>query len=179
MLIIGIDPSITKLGITLITGPIEQPEFKCQRIIHPDKKASSDERYEYMITNVIRFIRATTPELVTVEYPFKIQGHAKVLVEVFGAIRYHCLRTQIPFLAISQSHIKKFATSSGNAEKSDMRMRAYKEFSLDLNEDEADSFWIALMGHVYLYGSKVKFRQDSIDDMIAKENKVKKIKVKK
>ena len=69
---------------------------------------------------------------------------AKVLVEMFGALRYHCLSNDVDFLALSQSRIKKYATGVGkDVEKSAMVMRAFKEYGLDLSDDEADAFWAA------------------------------------
>ena len=118
-----------------------------------------------MISLAIGKITGDT-ELVVCEYPFSIQGNAKVLVEMFGAIRYFCLCNDVPFLALSQSRIKKYATGVGkDVEKSAMVMRAYKEYGLELNDDSSDAFWIAHVGMTYLHGSPVKFRQDSVDDI--------------
>jgi Holliday junction resolvasome RuvABC endonuclease subunit len=179
MRILGVDPSITKLGLATIEGDVSSPIFTVSRII-PTPKDESALRFAAVVRGTITKINSFMPELVVVEYPFNIQGYAKVLIEVFGAIRYHCIHRDVPFLALEQSRLKKYATGAGAAEKSAMVMQVYKEYGLTLTEDEADAFWVAHMGMTYLYGSNVKHRQASIDDMRKKSvKKVKKVKLKK
>jgi Holliday junction resolvasome RuvABC endonuclease subunit len=165
MRIIGIDPGTAKMGLCTITGKLINPEFIVRKLVSV-KTETIDKKFVYMIASTIGAIGCLAPELVVCEYPFSIQGHAKVLVEMFGAIRYHCLVNDISFLPLSQSRIKKYATGVGkDVEKSAMVMRAFKEYNLELSDDEADAFWIAHVGMTYLYGSSTKFRQDSIDDI--------------
>ena len=171
MRIIGIDPGTAKMGVCYISGSMKHPSFDCSLRVS-DKKMTIDAKFQFMIAYAIVEIDANNPELVVCEYPFSIQGHAKVLVEMFGALRYHCLINDIPFLALSQSRLKKYATGVGkDVEKSAMVMRAYKEYGLDLSDDQSDAFWIAHVGMTYLYGSPVKFRQESVDDIKKKEKK--------
>ena len=170
MRIIGIDPGTAKMGVCYISGSMKHPSFDCNLHVS-DKKMTINAKFQFMIAYAIGQIEANNPELVVCEYPFSIQGHAKVLVEMFGAFRYHCLINGIPFLPLSQSRIKKYATGEGKAEKSAMVMRVYKEFNLELSDDEADAFWIAHVGMTYLYGSPVQFRQDSVNDIKKKEKK--------
>lgn len=164
MKIIGIDPSTVSLGFALIEkADTNNPKYFVSTIKAPNK-ATPDEKFVHIIKETIMGIRKYEPSLIVCEYPFNIQGHAKVLIEVYGAIRFYCLRTNIEFLPLPQTRLKKYATGVGKAEKSEMRMRVYKEFNLDLTDDEADAFWIAHFGMTWKYGSKVKFRQQSVDD---------------
>ena len=166
--IIGIDPGTAKMGVCTISGTAKKPVFSVDKWV-TGKKSTIDDKLVYMISGALCKIGEHKPDLVVCEYPFSIQGHAKVLVEMFGAIRYHCLVNDVPFLPLSQSRIKKYATGIGkDVEKSAMVMRAFKEYGLDLSDDEADAFWIAHVGMTYLFGSPVKFRQDSVDDIKAK-----------
>lgn len=166
MNIIGIDLGTRKAAATRITGTFKSLKFDRRLYLQLDKKKSINDRFFDIITYIWSYILSKeTPELVVVEYPFGIQGNANILKEMVGVFKWLCRTKKIPFLSISQSRIKKYATGSGKAEKSDMRMQLYKEFNLDWTEDETDSFWIAHMGLTYTYGSKVKFRQASIDAM--------------
>jgi Holliday junction resolvasome RuvABC endonuclease subunit len=165
MRIIGIDPGTAKMGLCRISGTVKQPVFDCS-LVKTEKTKSIDTKFQFMVATATQLISDARPDLVVCEYPFSIQGHAKVLVEMFGAIRYHCLVNDYEFLALSQSRIKKYATGVGkDVEKSAMVMRAFKEYGLDLSDDESDAFWIAHVGMTYSYGSPVKFRQDSVDDI--------------
>jgi len=165
MNIIGIDLGSQKAAYTSISGDISDPKFQTKLITATNAKDSVEQRFSVILTSLKASIEYYNPELVICEYPFNIQGHARILVEMFGVIRYHCLINDIPFVVLPQTKIKKYITGSGKAEKSDIRMQVYKEFNLDLSEDEADSFWIAHMGMTYLYGTDKQFRQTSIDDM--------------
>lgn len=179
MNIIGIDPGTIKTGISIITGTVKEPKFKTE-IIGYDCESTMlpkiDQRLLYVGNGIQSVIRDQRPELVICEYPFGITGNAKVVIELFGIIRYFCLVDGYPFIPLQQARIKKYVTGSGRAEKSDMRLQAYKEYGLDLSEDKADAFWIAHMGMTYLYGSKKKGRQESIDAMKAgRKKKTKKV----
>jgi Holliday junction resolvasome RuvABC endonuclease subunit len=174
MIIIGVDLGTAKMGICIIKGIAKNPKFDC-RLFLTQKKETIDFKFLSMIKNVTTLINKEKPDLIVCEYPFAIKGHAKILVEMFGVVRYHCLINKIPFLPLSQPRIKKYAIGRGkDVEKSAMVMRAYKEYSLELSEDEADAFWIAHVGMTYLYGSSVSFRQESINDIKKKMIKAEK-----
>jgi Holliday junction resolvasome RuvABC endonuclease subunit len=173
MVIVGIDPGTAKMGICTITGSPQKPKFDCG-MFATEKKSSIDIKFCHMIDRAFGVLKEVEPELVVCEYPFSIQGHAKVLVEMFGAIRYYCLKTHTPFLPLPQTRIKKYATGVGkDVEKSAMVMRAYKEYGLELSDDQSDAFWIAHIGMTYLYGSNVKHRQESVNDIKKKEKQKK------
>jgi len=170
MNILGIDLGSIKTGVTYITGDISAPVFK-SRLITASDKLPIDERFLEILRTVTVTIDAQSPELVVCEYPFNIMGNAKILVEMFGVIHYHCLMFGFPFLPLPQTKIKKYATGKGTAEKSDIRMQVYKEFGLDLAEDEADSFFIAHFGMSYVYGTDKQYRQESVDALKAPKKK--------
>lgn len=170
MNILGIDLGTVKTGVTHITGEKENPIYDVSLITMPEK-TPIDERFLSILKAIRVKINITSPELVVCEYPFNIKGNARVLVELFGVVRFICLVSGFPFLELAQTKIKKYATGKGSAEKSDIRMQAYKEFALDLTEDEADSFFIAHFGMTYLYGTEKQFRQESVDALKAPKKK--------
>lgn len=165
MNILGIDLGTNKLAYTHITGPRDIPIYVTIVYAVPKTVKEPSEKFIHMVDILLAVMHEKQPELLVVEYPFNIMGNAKVLLEMFGIIRYRAVKKGFNFLPISQSMIKKYATGHGDAEKSDMRMQAYKEFNQDLSEDGADSFWIANIGMTTLYGSDKKWRQESIDRM--------------
>lgn len=172
MKIFGIDPSTTSIGFCTVSGTPAKPKFYVSKKV-VDKKAGADDKFKQTTNQAIAYIVGEKPELVVCEYPFAVHGHGKVLVEQFGAIRYHCLINGVLFLPLSQSRIKKYATGEGGAEKSALVLRAFKEYGLELSDDEADAFWIAHVGLSFLHGSPVKHRQASVDDIKKKLSKEK------
>lgn len=162
--IIGIDPGTNKCAITKIDGTLTSPNFTSflfDLTMEKKFKKDIDLRFMTMLNNVLIHINNDI-DLVCCEKPFGVVGNASILLEFFGAIHYFCLKRGIQFLSVPQTRLKKYATNNGRAEKSDMRLKLYKEFNLELSEDETDSFWIAHMGMTFLYGSSVKYREESV-----------------
>jgi Holliday junction resolvasome RuvABC endonuclease subunit len=182
MNIIGVDLGSNKAAVTRIHGfRADEPEFNVQLITSTEK--DRDTRIVIITKEIWREIITNDPDLVVIEYPFGIQGNGRILVEMFGMLRYlitnHIMiGSSMQFLELSQTRIKKYVTGSGKAEKSDMRMEVMKEYGLDLSEDCADSFWIAHMGMSYLYGADKAYRRESIEawkkSMLPKPKKTKK-----
>lgn len=178
MNILGVDLGTKKAATCHITGDKATPKYDIT--FFEEKDSSTMVRFHNIMSKMLEQIEREKPELVICEKPFGIQGDAKIIMEMYGVIHYHCHKIGQPFIGLSQTRIKKYATGGkehgGGLEKSDLRMQVYKEFGMDLSEDRCDAFWIAHMGMTYIYGSDKKYRQDSIDDMKAKETKVKKVK---
>lgn len=168
MNVLGIDLGTNKAAIIIITGEKESPAYS-SHLFEADKKATTEKRMVSILEEIFNMVERIKPELIVCEYPFNIKGNARILVEMFGVVHYYCLTHGYPFMEVPQTTIKKYATGSGKAEKSDMRMQLYKEFGLDYPEDQTDAFWIGHMGMTYLYGSAKKHRQESIDRMKGKK----------
>jgi Holliday junction resolvasome RuvABC endonuclease subunit len=180
MNICGIDPGTTKTGITHISGTPKKPKFKTE-LIGYDCDASElpkvGDRLLYIVPEICKRINETKPELVIMEYPFGISGNGKIVLELFGIIRYHCLVNKIKFVPLQAAKLKKYATGRGRCEKSDMRMQAYKELGIDAGEDVCDSVFVSHFGMSLLYPETInkQWRQESVDAF----NGIKKVKKKK
>lgn len=109
-------------------------------------------RLDYMLRTAQMAIDNAYPEILICEYPFNVQGNGRVLVELYGVVRIHCFRKAIPFIPVAQTTLKKYATGSGKADKSEMRLQLYKETGLEYGEDEADAYWLAHLGYAIRYG---------------------------
>jgi Holliday junction resolvasome RuvABC endonuclease subunit len=177
--ILGIDPGTTKTGITHITGTVKKPKFESELIGYecaPENVPVVNVRLLHIGSMIIEMLDRIAPDFVVIEYPFNIKGNARVIAELIGVIRFHCLRMCYPYLFLPQTRVKKYATGKGNCEKSDIRMQAYKELGLDLSEDKADSLFIAHFGMGYMYPETIshKHRLESIEAV--KNGKLKKVK---
>ncbi|OPC85345.1 hypothetical protein B4N89_27350 [Embleya scabrispora] len=64
-----------------------------------------------------------------------------------GVVRQALLGAAVPYALVTAAGLKKYATGTGNANKSDMRMALYKRTGLDLRDDnEVDAWWLRAMG---------------------------------
>jgi Holliday junction resolvasome RuvABC endonuclease subunit len=93
-------------------------------------------------------------DIVVLEYPFNVMGNGKVLLEILGIIKYKLMTENRLYTEIAQMTLKKFATGTGAAKKSDMALQAYKEYGFEPHdEDIVDAFWCAMVGQA-LFDSK-------------------------
>ena len=148
MIYLGIDPSTTATAYCVIHGD----DVKTFVIKQSSKIAISD-RIRNMADELEKATEYLDPKTasICVEYPFNIKGHAKRNLELIGAIKR--IFKDFNFYELPQSTLKKFATDRGGAEKSELVLRAYKEFGVEAGtEDEIDAFWVA-------YALKLKIEQ--------------------
>lgn len=163
---IGIDLGTNSTGISIIdSNSKKKPTIF---LIESPKKALTIEKVDF-IYKAIRDLDFKKNSLIAIEKPFAIKGNAKVLLELFGIIKYLLYRRKHTIVEVAQTSLKKFATSSGNAKKSEMVLKAYKEFKIDKTEDEVDAFWLSKLAEALEKEAKESYRRDSIKKI--KENK--------
>ena len=169
MIIIGVDIGLAKLGICSISvsdKPFKKLDIKQMTTFRLNGKIEKQNRLptfllEYTET-IARIIREA--DLIIIEKPFGLRGYATVLFELFGIIKFIGIINEIKFVEISPKTLKKFATGKGNAQKSSMVLKAYKEFKIEGNsEDEIDALWCALVGDCLSFKHKYsKNRNNSL-----------------
>lgn len=91
--------------------------------------------------------RCAAADLVVLE-DFVTGVHASsVTGMVHGAVRLELLKCRIPYVAVSPSTLKKFATGKGNCNKTAMALAAQKRADLEFTDDNAcDAWWLRLAG---------------------------------
>jgi hypothetical protein len=78
---------------------------------------------------------------------------AGITGQVQGIIRESLQNYRVPYLLVSAATLKKFATSSGRADKAAMRAAWLKHMGEDNpRDDEVDAAWLRTLG-LYLTGS--------------------------
>lgn len=86
------------------------------------------------------------------DYAFsRAASHAHELGELGGAVKVALRENGVPYVLVSPSALKRFATGKGNATKPDLRMARLKRTGVDERDDNAnDAFWLRQMGlHAY------------------------------
>lgn len=142
MKIVGIDPSLTRLGIAVITS--EHPG--CWRT---DTISSQLEGAKRLIE--IRdklFEEYWDADLVVIEgYAFAKNNRAHQMGELGGVIRVALTEQGIDWLEVPPARVKKFCTGKGNAPKDIMIQQVYKHWGVECKtSDEADAFVLAQIG---------------------------------
>lgn len=68
------------------------------------------------------------------------------LTELGACVRYFLYTKKIPFLTVVGSQLKKYATGNGNSKKAVLIKELYKNYDIDVNDDnEADAIYLAKM----------------------------------
>jgi len=129
----GLDLSLTSTGVATVKGT--------SRIC---PKCKGMERL-VLIRNEVLALR---PEFVVLEgYSFGSRGRALFNIgELGGVIRMALWERDIPFLEVSPSALKKYATGKGNAPKDAVLATAIRNDFEGSNNDEADAWWLLQMG---------------------------------
>lgn len=166
-MILGIDPGINKMGLCeIIDNKYTSEVIKAGSL--PKKTPPEISRlmfFKYRLANNWHIHNGIAQSsLVVIESPFNVPGYGKVLIEVLGTLKYICIIHEADFCEVPQTTLKKFATGSGKAEKSQMVLKASKEFQFEAEtEDEVDAFWLAQVGNCLIRPEQyTKQRQEAV-----------------
>lgn len=169
MLIIGIDLSLTGTGLAcledgiLIKTQLVKSELEGKGLL--DRMS----RIKKILDEISAFINQYYDATKSVETLFVTEGYsfasragmAFSLGELGGIIRYWMATTvecdkKCSVLEVPPTQLKKFITGKGNADKNIVIKEIYKNYKVDIdNDNEADAFALAYMGWVY---HNIKFK---------------------
>ncbi len=149
-IVLGVDLGINKMGLCECSDV--RSESRLIAVPEAVKKANPGQKrlsfikacanYDGELQTVMR-----DADLIVIEVPFNVPGWGKILVEVLGIVKFLAVTYKKPFAEVPQATLKLFACERGNAEKSQMVLRAHKEFNFEAStEDEIDAFWLAQLG---------------------------------
>jgi Holliday junction resolvasome RuvABC endonuclease subunit len=146
MRIMGLDLSITCTGIAY-------PDTSVQAL---KPRVKGDDRLEYLADYIGLAARTARVDLAVVEGLGGIyKGEAaRTMPMLHGAIRLELRRQKVPYVLLSPSSLKKFATGNGSADKTGMALAALKRLGREYStSDECDADWLRIAGRfVYGYG---------------------------
>lgn len=144
MRIMGVDPSITCTGMNLHDGT--------SWAVRP--KASGDARLLQVADSLRNAVTASRTDLVVMEGLGGVyKGEAaRIIPMLHGALRLELMRLGVPYMTLSPTTLKKFATGSGTADKTAMAVAALKRLGTEYGtSDECDAAWLHVAGRV-VYG---------------------------
>lgn len=87
--------------------------------------------------------RADGSELVLIEGFLNKSFSAGITGMVHGAVRTGLIEAGTPYASFPPTSLKKYATGSGNADKTAMALAAYKRGGVEFKDDnETDAWWL-------------------------------------
>jgi len=142
MRIMGVDLSLACTGLSLPNGTTAA--------VKP--KSKGDQRLKEITDRV--WTNAYGVDLVVIEgLGGRYLGEAsRVIPMLHGALRLKLMEDGIPYMLLSPSSLKKFATGSGTADKTAMALAALKRLGREYKtSDECDADWLRIAGR-FAYG---------------------------
>ena len=146
--ILGIDPSIRS------TGLCTDSEHRAVRYEKADTDWDGEDRIRLIAEEILGECSRAEVSLAVIEDAVntgKLAGNSLTNLLLQGAIRFVLMSNNIPYLVVSPSLLKKFATGKGNADKTEMALSAYKRSGFTFEtSDECDAWWLLQFGRAWV-----------------------------
>ena len=153
--VIGLDISLTKTGIAVVKAD--------GLVLHSGlikSKPTGDTPKDEVIrlTGICRQIfeqldktlGKSKPDLVMIENFAFMARNTTALTQIAGVsymIRAELVKRNWPFILVAPTSLKKFVTGKGNADKNQMMMMIFKDYTFEsLDDNTADSYALAVCG---------------------------------
>jgi Holliday junction resolvasome RuvABC endonuclease subunit len=137
--VMGLDPAMGKTGVCLPSG--------ATYTITP--RSSGDDRLTEVRDHILAAVAAeNVTHVVSEDVPSNMKGAAgKVIPMLHGAIRAGLKDARIPYVVLSPSTLKKYATGNGSCDKIAMAVAAFKRAQREFKDDnQCDAWWLWIAG---------------------------------
>lgn len=163
---VGIDPSLTALGICALS------HYHYRTWLLKPKKTGVERLREIQhgVQDVLFEIGIDRVDLTVLEgYSFASQSQQHKIGEGGGAIKLALLDTfgpkqdpAFPYV-VAPSTLKKFVLGIGKGDKNQILKGIYKKWNVDIdNDNEADAYALAQWGWAKKYGPQLKYEEETM-----------------
>lgn len=141
MKVTGADLSMTATGLVYGDGVFMPQTIKT--------KGTKDVRLVFIKDEVVAY--AHDSALVLIEGFLNKSFSAGITGMVHGAVRSGLIEAGLPYATFPPTSLKKYATGSGNADKTAMALAAYKRGDVEFsNDNECDAWWLWVAARDFL-----------------------------
>ena len=149
MVILGIDPGLTKTGFGLISIAEDEPKIIDFGVIQPNKEDNLSKRLYTIYLDMEELIKIFSPTILSIEDVFYGRNvkSALLLGQARGIAMLCAAKNNIPVFEYSAKKVKQSVTGNGNADKVQLQYMIKQIFKLrDLPKplDASDAIGIAL-----------------------------------
>tara|TARA_Y100000994_G_C15548733_1_gene383141 strand:- start:133 stop:615 length:483 start_codon:yes stop_codon:yes gene_type:complete len=153
MLILGIDPGLTKTGFGLLSISNDKPQIVDYGVIEPNKNDNLSKRLYTIYTDINQLIDMFKPTVFSIEDIFYGRNvkSALLLGQARGIAMLCAAKYDIPIFEYSAKKVKQAVTGNGNADKTQLQYmikQIFKLKRLPMPLDASDALGIALC-HIY------------------------------
>ena len=148
MIILGIDPGLTKTGFGVLSIVNDKPNLIDYGIIEPNKKDSLSLRLYTIFTDIEELINTYSPTIMSIEeifYGVNVKS-ALLLGQARGAAMVSAASENITIFEYSAKKIKQSVTGNGNANKEQVKFMVTSILNINNNIglDASDALGIAI-----------------------------------
>ena len=149
MIILGIDPGLTKTGFGLISIKEDEPKIIDFGIIQPNKNDTLSKRLYTIYLDMEELINTFSPTILSIEDVFYGRNvkSALLLGQARGVAMLCAAKNNMPVFEYSAKKVKQSVTGNGNADKVQLQYMIKQIFSLKSLPkplDASDAIGIAL-----------------------------------
>jgi len=149
MIILGIDPGLTKTGFGLISINKDEPKIIDFGIIQPNKDDSLSKRLHTIYLDMEELIQTFSPTILSIEDVFYGRNvkSALLLGQARGIAMLCAAKSNMPVFEYSAKKVKQSVTGNGNADKVQLQYMIKQIFNLKYLPkplDASDAIGIAL-----------------------------------
>lgn len=166
----GIDPSLTATGIIIL----DDGKVIHQEVLKNRPKLSTIARVQDIYTQITNIVYKFTPQIIVIEgLSFASRGQGTDATFYLGwRIREELTLHLMPWIEVTPTQVKKFATGKGNSGKDIIIKEVYKRWGYDTDDNNlADAYVMAQIGRAYLGDSEklTAFQKDIIAQLRGKK----------
>lgn len=148
MLILGLDPGLSKSGYALI----ENGKCLSWGVIKTEKNKNLNEQIFEIVKKIEKIIINRKPHFCVIETFFFKPTAARSIISSLhlrGAIFYLLTKKEIPIMELTPAKVKLAVCGNGRAAKKQIKYMVKKIFNLEdkLNKDSADALAVAYTGY--------------------------------
>lgn len=180
-IVIGIDPSLTSTGIVVLRNGVLEQAVTTKN----EPKLGTLERVRLVNQSIKSVVNNLTddansewkaPKIIVIEgFSYGSKGRGVFDIAYLGwrireELEAYRVEDDVPWLEVSPSQLKQFATGKGNANKEIVLQQVYKRWGVELSDNnQADAYVLAQIGRAYLYRVDMTDFQKKVIQALRKE----------
>lgn len=142
MLILGLDPGLTRCGVGLVhSGPGRAVEFESVFVLTSKPDSPLPHRLELIGSQLDQILDEKSPTVIALERVFSQQNVSTVMgtAQVSGVVMYLAAKRGIPTVLYTPSEVKAAVTGYGSADKSQVTSMVTRHLKLAKPPQPADA----------------------------------------
>lgn len=151
MLVVGIDPSLSKTAVVIGSGPTDFKVFLHTSKPLGDSAAARVGRYDKLVAEIMQSLHVVGEgygvRIFLENYSFNSKFGGEHLGEYGGLLRWHLVDHDPQLTEVAPATLKKFVTGKGVGQKEQVMLSVFKNWGYEpRGNDDADAYGLFRLG---------------------------------